>query len=194
MNILDTAVLILYFGMLIVVGIIGVNKVKSENDFLLAGSRMGYFTHVGCLAAVIIGGAATLGSTTLGYDFGISGFWFVTMMGVGIAGLGIFLVKKITGYEVFTISQLLGKRYGEGTQLISATVTAIYTLMVVVTQVNWNGKCNHVLLGWWFNFEAYWWRDRTLLYDSRRYVEYYTNRYHSICGYDDWCVFYHVPL
>ena len=148
MNILDTAVLILYFGVLIVVGIIGVNKAKSEKDFLLAGSRMGYFTHVGCLAAVIIGGAATLGSTTLGYDFGVSGFWFVTMMGVGIASLGIFLVKKITGYEVFTISQLLGKRYGEGTQLISAIVTAIYTLMVVVTQVIGMGSVIHVLLGW----------------------------------------------
>ncbi|MBZ5751002.1 MULTISPECIES: sodium:solute symporter [Metabacillus] len=148
MNILDTAVLILYFGVLIIVGIIGINKAKSEKDFLLAGSRMGYFTHVGCLAAVIIGGAATMGSTTLGYEFGISGFWFVTMMGIGIASLGLFLVKKITGYEVFTISQLLGKRYGEGTQLISAIVTAIYTLMIVVTQVIGMGSVIHVLLGW----------------------------------------------
>lgn len=148
MNIFDTAVLILYFGVLIIVGIIGINKAKSEKDFLLAGSRMGYFTHVGCLAAVIIGGAATMGSTTLGYEFGISGFWFVTMMGIGIASLGLFLVKKITGYEVFTISQLLGKRFGEGTQLISAIVTAIYTLMIVVTQVIGMGSVIHVLLGW----------------------------------------------
>ncbi|MDQ6595984.1 sodium:solute symporter [Bacillus salipaludis] len=148
MNRLDTSVLILYFGMLIVVGIIGIKKAKSEKDFLLAGSRLGYFTHVGCLAAVIIGGAATMGSTTLGYDFGISGFWFVTMMGLGIAGLGLFVVNKISGYEVFTISQLLGKRYGEGTQLISAIVTAIYTLMIVVTQVIGMGNVIHVLLGW----------------------------------------------
>src|SRR5690606_3315372 len=109
MNILDTTVLILYFGALIIVGIIGINKAKSEKDFILAGSRIGYFTHVGCLAAVIIGGAATMGSTTLGYEFGVSGFWFVTMMGIGIASLGLFLVKKISVYEVFTISQLLGK-------------------------------------------------------------------------------------
>ncbi|MGM0878621.1 MAG: sodium:solute symporter [Bacillota bacterium] len=148
MNILDTAVLILYFGVLIVVGVIGINKAKSEKDFLLAGSRLGYFTHVGCLAAVIIGGAATMGSTTLGYDVGISGFWFVTMMGLGIAGLGLLVVNKISGYDVFTISQLLGKRFGEGTQLISAIVTAIYTLMVVVTQVIGMGSVIHVLLGW----------------------------------------------
>lgn len=148
MNILDTAVLFLYFSVLIVVGIIGIKKAKSEKDFLLAGSRLGYFTHVGCLAAVIIGGAATIGSTTLGYEVGISGFWFVTMMGLGIAGLGLFVVNKISGYEVFTISQLLGKRFGEGTQLISAIVTAIYTLMIVVTQVIGMGSVIHVLLGW----------------------------------------------
>ncbi|MBS4192356.1 sodium:solute symporter [Bacillus sp. FJAT-49705] len=148
MNILDTFVLLLYFGMLMVVGIIGIKKAKSEKDFLLAGSRLGYFSHVGCLAAVIIGGAATMGTTTLGYDFGISGFWFVSMMGLGIAALGLFVVNKIGGYEVFTISQLLGKRFGEGTQLISAIVTAIYTLMVVVTQVIGMGNVIHVLLGW----------------------------------------------
>jgi SSS family solute:Na+ symporter len=133
MNILDTAVLILYFGVLIVVGVIGINKAKSEKDFLLAGSRLGYFSHVGCLAAVIIGGAATMGSTTLGYDF---------------AALGLFIVNKISGYDVFTISQLLRKRFGEGTSLISAIVTAIYTLMIVVTQVIGMGSVIHVLLGW----------------------------------------------
>ncbi|MCD4837519.1 sodium:solute symporter [Neobacillus sedimentimangrovi] len=148
MNLLDTIVLLLYFGVLMIVGIIGIKKAKSEKDFLLAGSRLGYFSHVGCLAAVIIGGAATMGSTTLGYEFGISGFWFVSMMGFGIAALGIFVVNKIGGYEVFTISQLLGKRFGEGTQLISAVVTAIYTLMIVVTQVIGMGNVIHVLLGW----------------------------------------------
>lgn len=148
MNILDTFVLVLYFGALIIVGIIGIKKAKSEKDFVLAGSRLGYYSHVGCLAAVIIGGAATMGSTTLGYDYGVSGLWFVSMMGFGIAALGLFVVNKIGGYEVFTISQLLGKRFGEGTQLISAIVTAIYTLMVVVTQVIGMGNVIHVLLGW----------------------------------------------
>ncbi|SKB66889.1 Sodium:solute symporter family protein [Lysinibacillus sp. AC-3] len=125
MNILDTFVLVLYFGALIIVGIIGIKKAKSEKDFVLAGSRLGYYSHVGCLAAVIIGGAATMGSTTLGYDYGVSGLWFVSMMGFGIAALGLFVVNKIGGYEVFTISQLLGKRFGEGTQLISAIVTGV---------------------------------------------------------------------
>ncbi|UNL83279.1 sodium:solute symporter [Priestia koreensis] len=148
MNTLDTIVLVFYFALLMIIGVIGIKKAKSEKDFLLAGSRLGYFRHVGCLAAVIIGGAATMGSTTLGYDFGISGFWFVSMMGLGIAGLGLFVVNKIGGYDVFTISQLLGKRFGEGTQLISAIVTAIYTLMIVVTQVIGMGNVIHVLLGW----------------------------------------------
>lgn len=148
MNILDNFVLLLYFGVLMIIGIIGVKKAKSEKDFVLAGSRLGYYSHVGCLAAVIIGGAATMGSTSLGYNFGVSGLWFVSMMGFGIAALGLFVVNKIGGYEVFTISQLLGKRFGEGTQLISAIVTAIYTLMVVVTQVIGMGNVIHVLLGW----------------------------------------------
>lgn len=148
MKSLDVIILIIYFGTLIGLGIFGVSKSKNEKDFVLAGSRLGYFTHFGTTSAVIIGGAATLGSTSLGYTYGISGFWFVFMMGLGIAALGLFIVNKIGKYRVFTISELLGKRFGAGTRLISAVVTAIYTLLVVVTQIIGMGSIIYILIGW----------------------------------------------
>ncbi|RLQ93800.1 sodium:solute symporter [Falsibacillus albus] len=148
MNGLDTLILVIYFSVLIVIGIIGTKKATSSDEFLLAGKKLGYFTHVGCLSAVIIGGASTLGSATLGFQYGISGSWFVIMIGLGIMALGLFIVGKISGYEVFTISQLLGKRYGDSTRLISAVVTAIYTLMIGVTQIIGMGTIVHAILGW----------------------------------------------
>ena len=144
----------------------GLIKLKSEKDFLLAGSRLGYFTHVGCLAAVIIGAAATMGSTTLGYDFGVSGFWFVTMMGVRYCRFRVYLLlKRLLDMRSSPSVSLLGKRYGEGTQLISATVTSHLYAYDRCHTSHWNGKCYPRftrLVG--VNFDAYWWRDRTLLY------------------------------
>jgi SSS family solute:Na+ symporter len=148
MQMLDTFVVLLYFAVLIGVGIIGSKKAKTSEDFNLAGRNLGMFMYLGCLSAVILGGAATIGTAKLGYVYGISGIWFVTMIGLGIIILGTIFIKKIDSLKITTISELLGKRYTSDTRLISAIVAAIYTLMVAVTQVIGMGTIINVLLGW----------------------------------------------
>lgn len=148
MSILDTLVILLYFFILISVGVAGVRKARTSEDFALAGRNLGLFIYLGCLAAVILGGASTIGTARLGYEFGISGVWFVTMMGLGITILGVFFARRIYGANVTTISELLGRRYGKQTRLLSALVAAVYTLMVSVTQVIGMGTIINVVLGW----------------------------------------------
>ncbi|WP_047153924.1 sodium:solute symporter [Aneurinibacillus tyrosinisolvens] len=148
MKTLDVIVILLYFAVLIAVGIIGSKRAKTSEDFALAGRNLGFFMYLGCLAAVILGGASTLGTARMGYEFGISGIWLVTMIGFGIMVLGVVFVKKISGLKVTTISELLGKRYNTETRLLSAAVAAIYTLMVSVTQVIGMGTIINALLGW----------------------------------------------
>lgn len=148
MNALDTGVLLCYFLVLIVAGILGAKRAKTAEDFALAGRNLGLFVYLGCLSAVILGGASTIGTAKLGYQFGISGMWFVFMIGLGIAVLGLFFTNQIYGAHVTTISELLGRRYNQKTRLISALVAAIYTLMVSVTQVIGMGTIIHAVLGW----------------------------------------------
>ncbi|MCM3181974.1 sodium:solute symporter [Priestia megaterium] len=148
MNGLDMTVMFVYFGVLVVAGIIGSLKAKSSEDFILAGRNLGMFMYLGCLSAVILGGASTIGTAQLGYEHGLSGIWFVTMIGLGIITLGTIFIKRISSLKVTTISELLGKRYNAQAQIISAVVAAIYTLMVSVTQVIGMGTIIHALLGW----------------------------------------------
>lgn len=148
MNGIDTFVILLYFAVLIVVGIIGSKRAQTTEQYALAGRNLGMFMYLGCLAAVILGGASTIGTTKLGYTFGISGIWLVTMIGLGIMILGIFFVNRISQSKVTTISEFLGKRYGAETRLMSALVAAIYAMMVTVTQVIGMGTIINVLLGW----------------------------------------------
>lgn len=148
MNILDLTVMLAYFGVLIVAGIIGSIKAKSSEDFILAGRNLGMFMYLGCLSAVILGGASTIGTTQLGYEHGISGIWFVSLIGLGIITLGTIFIKRISSLNVTTISELLGKRYNSEAQVISAIVAAIYTLMVTVTQVIGMGTIINALFSW----------------------------------------------
>src|SRR2546430_13429503 len=46
-------------------------------------------------AAIIIGGGATIGGVKLGYTYGISGMWLVSMYGLGMIVMGVVLVPRI---------------------------------------------------------------------------------------------------
>ena len=48
---------------------------------------------IGTLSAVVLGGASTVGTVSLGYEHGISGAALVFMIGLGLIGLGVLLVE-----------------------------------------------------------------------------------------------------
>ncbi|KPH72633.1 sodium:solute symporter [Oceanobacillus caeni] len=145
---IDMMIIIIYFAILVVVGIIGTIKAKTSEIYILAGRNLGVFMLFGCLTAVFLGGSSTIGSAQLGYEIGFSGVWFVFSMGLGITLFGIFLLKKVTGYKLMTISELLGKLFNVESKLIGAVIAAIYALMVSVTQVIAIGALLSAIFDW----------------------------------------------
>jgi solute:Na+ symporter, SSS family len=109
-------IILFYFIMLIGVGVYSSKKIGNESDFLVAGRRLGYGLYVPAMTAVVLGGASTFGSTKLGYQYGISGLWLVGMIGLGILGMGIFFSKKLSKQSIFSVSELLGNRFGDGSR------------------------------------------------------------------------------
>ena len=57
---------------------------RTPRDFLVAGRRLGPTLYTGTMAAVVLGGASTVGGVGLGYKFGISGMWLVVAIAVGL--------------------------------------------------------------------------------------------------------------
>lgn len=134
--------------MLIGVGVYSSKKIGNESDFLVAGRRLGYGLYVPAMTAVVLGGASTFGSTKLGYQYGISGLWLVGMIGLGILGMGIFFSKKLSKQSIFSVSELLGNRFGDGSRYISGLVMAVYDIMVAVTAVVAIGVMFTALFDW----------------------------------------------
>jgi solute:Na+ symporter, SSS family len=59
------------------------------------------------MAAVVLGGASTIGGVGLGYENGISGMWLVFAIGCGILLLSFGFATKINRLGVYTGSQML---------------------------------------------------------------------------------------
>ena len=144
---LDMIIIIAYFAVMLGAGWLGLRRTQNTEDYLVAGRNLGYGFYAGTLAAVVLGGASTIGGIRLGYLYGISGMWLVFMLGLGLIVLSVFLSNKLTSLKVFTVSEMLGRRYGVSSRVISGVVMVTYTSMVAVTSTLAMGTVFDVILG-----------------------------------------------
>ncbi|MER5950555.1 sodium:solute symporter [Streptomyces sp. NPDC001904] len=129
----DYIVIVLYLAGMLAMGWWGMRRAKSKSDFLVAGRRLGPAMYSGTMAAVVLGGASTIGGVGLGYQYGLSGAWMVFTIGLGILALSLFFSARIARLKVYTVSEMLDLRYGGSAGMISGIVMWAYTLMLVVT-------------------------------------------------------------
>lgn len=129
----DYIVMIGYLLGIVGVGWWGKRRAASKSDFLVAGRRLGPLMYTGTMAAVVLGGASTIGGVRLGYTHGISGAWMVFAIGLGLLALSVFFSARIARLKVYTVAEMLSLRYGDAASIISGLVMWIYTLMLVVT-------------------------------------------------------------
>ncbi|MFE3552725.1 sodium:solute symporter [Streptomyces kronopolitis] len=129
----DYAVIVLYLAGMLAVGWWGMRRATSKSDFLVAGRRLGPAMYSGTMAAIVLGGASTIGGVGLGYQYGLSGAWMVFTIGLGLLALSVFFSARIARLKVYTVSEMLDLRYGGSAGLISGIVMWAYTLMLAVT-------------------------------------------------------------
>lgn len=147
MNALDVGVVVIYLLGMIGVGYLGKRRVQNQSDYLVAGRNLGPFMYMGTLAALVLGGASTIGGVGLGYEYGLSGMWLVLAIGCGILLLSVAFAPLIQRLRVYTVSQALELRYGAGASFVSAIVMWLYTLMLSATSTIAYGTIFKVLLG-----------------------------------------------
>ncbi|WP_101653519.1 sodium:solute symporter [Brevibacterium ihuae] len=144
---MDVAIVLLYLAAMIAFGFWGRMRAKNQEDYLVAGRRLGPVLFTGTMAAVVLGGASTVGGVGLGYEFGLSGMWLVFCIGLGIVLLSLFFAPKIQRLEIYTVSQMLELRYGSGSRLVSGLIMTAYGLMISTTSTVAYGTIFHALLG-----------------------------------------------
>ena len=143
---LDYVVIGVYFAIMLGAAFWGYRRAGTEEDYLVAGRRLGHPMFIGTLSAVVLGGASTIGTVSLGYENGISGAALVFMIGLGLIGLGLLLARRLAHAGVYTVPELMAKRYGMPSRIVSAAIMAAYALMIAVTSTIASGTVFNELL------------------------------------------------
>ncbi len=144
---LDFVVIAIYMIAMVGVGWWAKGKAKSEADYLVAGRRLGPMLYAGTMAALVMGGGATIGGVGRGYVFGISGMWLPFALGMGVFVVSLTLAPLVSRLKVYTVSQMLELRYGPGTSLLSGAVMMSYAFMIAVTSTIAYGAIFEVQFG-----------------------------------------------
>ena len=96
----DTVIVICYMIVLICVGIWVAKKTKTTEDFMVAGRSIGIWRFTAAMAACVIGGSLTMGSTRLAYESGIGAIWLGGICALSIFLLSLFLRTKLSNMRI----------------------------------------------------------------------------------------------
>lgn len=145
---INSAIVIAYLVAMLAFGWWGKSRTKNNSDYLVAGRRLGPLLYTGTMAAVVLGGASTVGGVGLGYKFGISGMWLVVAIGSGVLLLSLLFAGMIQRLRIYTVAQMLTLRYGTRSTQTSGIVMLAYTLMLCATSTSAYATIFVVLFGW----------------------------------------------
>lgn len=143
----DLLVLAGYLLGMVAIGIWSRHRATTQEQFLVAGRSVGPLLYSGTLAAIIIGGGATVGGIKLGYTYGISGMWLVTMYGAGMIVMGLVLVPRLLTLKLYTIPELLARRFGSTARVAGGIVMGCYDFMIIVVSIIAVGSVAEVMTG-----------------------------------------------
>ncbi|BBE21729.1 sodium:solute symporter [Arthrobacter sp. MN05-02] len=148
MQALNIGIVVAYLVAMLGFGWWGKSRTRNASDYLVAGRRLGPFLYTGTMAAVVLGGASTVGGVGLGYQYGISGMWLVVAIGTGVLLLSLLFAPTIQKLKIYTVSQMLTLRYGHRATRVSGIVMLAYTLMLCATSTGAYATIFVVLFGW----------------------------------------------
>ena len=145
-----------YLGLMVLIGYLVKNRIKTSEDYLVGGRSFGLFYNSGTLAACFLGGGILIGASGKIYSVGL---WDDTYLSGGalilIGGFlmclfmaGTFYMPKLWRLKFISLGDLFYTRFGRRTGLLSSVLISVNFLFWVAVQILVFGKIVNAILGW----------------------------------------------
>jgi SSS family solute:Na+ symporter len=117
------------------VGLYSGRRVKTSKDFMSGGRKSGSLLIGGAIMGTLVGGASTIGTAQVAFEYGLSAWWFTLGSGIACLFLGLFLASPMRRLDADTIPAILGSMYGPAARIYSALFSSVATFISLVAQV-----------------------------------------------------------
>ncbi|MFS0645134.1 sodium:solute symporter family protein [Siminovitchia sp. 179-K 8D1 HS] len=120
---------IVYLAIMSLIGVFfAKSSIKNNDDFMVAGRSLPLFVVIGTLLATFVGSGTVVGGASFVYQYGPFAAIFNLSGGFVGAIILYFIASKIRKSEIYTVPELMEKRFGKATLLISS----IFIIMAYV--------------------------------------------------------------
>jgi SSS family solute:Na+ symporter len=128
--------LLLYFGLLLLVGLLFSKKIKSLEDFFLASRDLSAFLILLTLAGSWLGATSTLVSVDEAFHKGISSFWVIGIPSIlTVIVFALILIRPIRRLPFVTLPDLMEMRYGRTVRHLAAFLIVWYMILLAASQM-----------------------------------------------------------
>ena len=117
------------------VGIYSMKQVKSASDFSVGGRSLSTPLVIGTIVGTLVGGASTVGTAQLAFNYGFSAWWFTLGAGIACIILGLFLAKPLRASGVSTGPGFLVKAYGTKAGPLASIFSSIGIFLNIIAQI-----------------------------------------------------------
>ena len=137
---------ITYLGLLVVGSIWGSRKIRTGDDFLVAGRSLPARVLVFTLLSTWIGSGSLFGGAVLGYRVGFPALWQSAGAWVGIA-LIYWIAPRVRNIAQYTVPDILELRYGPAARVLGTVTTVIAYSTIAAYQFRGGGRLLELLAG-----------------------------------------------
>ena len=129
------AVIIIYLVAVLLIGLYVSGKVKTNEDYLIGGFRLGIIPMTGTYLATFFSALSLLGGVGLIYRTGIGGSWMPMAWALGSA-FGPIIAYRFRRVQIVSPSEFFYCRYGSrALQAFGAVASIVYLLFNMVVQI-----------------------------------------------------------
>ena len=148
-NVFDYAIVALYFGVVLGIGILAKRQVSTSLDFFLSGRSLPAWVTGLAFISANLGAVEIMGMSANGAEFGMATvhyFWIGAVP--AMLFLGVVMMPFYYGSGVRSVPEYMRRRFGTGAHLVNALSFAIAQLLIAGINLYLLATIVNRLLGW----------------------------------------------
>lgn len=148
-NVVDYAILAIYFAFVLGIGVMARRQVSGSLDFFLSGRSLPAWVTGLAFVSANLGAVEIMGMSATGAEIGLPTvhyFWIGAIP--AMIFLGVVMMPFYYGSKVRSVPEFMLRRFGPGAHLVNAISFALAQLLIAGINLYLLGSIVHALLGW----------------------------------------------
>ena len=133
-----------YLLVLIGISLYKMKKVKSHEDFIIAGRTVPVYMLIGTLVCTWIGSGSLFGTSGLAFRSGFSTLWFSAGAWLGLI-IVYFIASRVRNISQYTLTDILEKRFNKSARIFGTITIIIAYLIITGYQFKGGGRILNII-------------------------------------------------